>query len=405
VFSNDSRRERRGGRPRARAERVAVEGLEGRQLLAYSPLGFSLPQLSVTGYAPSSAAYGGPIVLDVTVANRGASSIVEPTNLAPGSISGADAVATTVEVFAAARPNANSNVVKIDTIQIPLIAQNSEFEILSVASLPAIRPAGFPGVGGKIYLTFVVDNTQAVQQISRANNIYRDPTPITITNALPDLQVIAFDVPGTLQPGDVISPTIQIANFGSADPASQGPVTVQLIASTNTTYGPGDSVVGSFTINSLPGVSGVPTQGQVNLADNVIPPPNVTTVTLPPLKLPTTPGFYYLGVKIDPNHTINQTYGPNPKLSDLVTVGPPNAFLPAASLVATTTGGVPIFPAKPSAFLTPIGTIPTTPVLFPVNQPPGGLLGPVARVAALSTRSAHAHPAAKLAHAAAKPKH
>ena len=95
-----------------------------------------------------------------------------------------------------------------------------------------------------------------MQQVSRASTVYRDPDPITITNPLPDLQVAGLDVPGTLQPGDVISPTIRIVNLGSANPDLQGPVTVDLIASVNTTFGPGDAVVGTFTITSLPGSPG-----------------------------------------------------------------------------------------------------------------------------------------------------
>jgi len=403
VFSSDSRRERRSGRPRPSGARVAVEGLEGRQLLAYSSLGFSLPQLSVTGFAPTAAAYGGPITVDVTVTNLGASSIVEPTNLAPGSTSSADATPTTVQVFAGATPHSTKKAILIDTITIPSVPQNSEVEVLSTFNLPA-RPAGFPGIGGKIYLTFVVDNSQSVQQISRASNIYRDPDPITITNPLPDLQVVALDIPGTLQPGDVVTPTIRIANFGTANPNAQGPVLVQLVASTDTLYGPGDSVVGSFTIDSLPGISGVPTKGPANLADNVIPPANEITVTLAAIKLPTTPGFYFLGVKIDPNSVIKQTYAPNATLSDVVTVGPASAFLPSADLVATSTG-LPVFPQKPSAFLTRLPGTTTTPVLFPVNPVPPSLLGPIFKSAS-TAKPGHVHAASvKGSHATAKVKH
>ena len=410
MVPDESRRDRRNGRPRSRSGRVAVEGLETRQLLAYSSLGFSLPSLAVTGYAPTEAAYGQSITVDVTVENRGASSIIEPLDLAPGSSSTADSPATTVQVFAAAKPNATRNVVLVDTVDIPAVRQNSDFNTISTFNLPA-RPAGFPGLGGKVYLTFVVDNNVQVQQVSRSTNIYHDNTPITIVNPLPDLQVAGLDVPGTLQPGDVISPTIRIVNLGAANPNAQGPVTVELIASTDTTYGPGDAVVGSFTITSLPGVSGVPTQGSATYQDNVILPPNEIEVTLPPLQLPTSPSFYYLGVKIDPNHNINQTYAPNASLGDLVTVGPPNAFLPAATEIATTSG-LPVFPEKPSTFLTPITTTtPTTPTtttgtttLFPVASFPGsgnnGGLGPIFKAA--STAKAKHVAAAKPASSHAK---
>lgn len=407
MFPRDSRRESRSGRPRCRPGRVAVEGLEGRQLLAYSPFGFSLPQLSVTGYAPAAAAWGGPITLDVTVENLGASSLVEPTHLTPGSVSNADSGPTTVEVYAAARPNANSGLVKVDTIDIANVVQNSDFETISTVPLPS-RPAGFPGAGGKIYLTFVVNNSQAILQSSNANNVYRDPTAVRITDPLPDLQVVGFDVPQPLRPGDVITPTIRIANFGSADPAAQAPVTVELVASLDKNFGPGDAVVATYTIRSLPGLSGVPTRGILVNDTNVIPPPNVNTTTLAPIKLPTSPGFYYLGVKIDPSHAINQTYAPTPRLSTPVPVGPLGQFLPASALIATTTGTLPVFPQRPSLFLTPITTTPP-PTLFPIT-PPGGfppilaLPTSAAKVKAAAVSTTHGHVKAAGHHAVARPK-
>ena len=262
MFSSDRRPQRRivRPRPRLRPGRVAVEGLESRQLLTYSPFGFSLPALSVTGFAAPTAAYGGPLTIDVDVENQGASSLVEPTHLAPGSVSNADSAPTTVEVFASPKPNATSGLLQVDTINIPAVRQNSDYNTISAIALPD-RPKGFPGVGGKLYLTLVVNNNQAVLESSTANNIYRVPTPVTITDPLPDLQVVALDIPSPLQPGEVIAPTIRIENFGSADPAAQGPVTVELVASQNQTFGPGDAVVASYVINSLPGISGVPTQG------------------------------------------------------------------------------------------------------------------------------------------------
>ena len=43
MSSKESHRERSAARPRRRPERVAVEGLETRQLMTYSAFGFSLP--------------------------------------------------------------------------------------------------------------------------------------------------------------------------------------------------------------------------------------------------------------------------------------------------------------------------------------------------------------------------
>ena len=102
-----------------------------------------------------------------------------------------------------------------------------------------------------------------------------------------------------------------------------------------------------------------------------IPASNVFTTTLAPIKLPTTPGFYYLGVKIDPNSQIHQTYAPNPSLSTLVTVGP----RPACSSRRRTSSGqerrriLPVFPAKPSTIINPVTTTVGKPVLVPDHQP------------------------------------
>ncbi len=356
--------------------------------MAYSAFGYSLPQLSVTGYAAPVAAYGGPLSIDVRVENIGASSEVEPTHLAPGSVTDADSGPTTVEIYASPRSSGTAKQVLIDTVSIPSIVQNSQYESVETIALPS-RPSGFPGNGGKLYLTFVVDNDQSVLQSSNAGNIYRDPTPVAITDPLPDLQVVGFDVPSQLEPGDVIAPTIRIANLGAGNPASQGPVLVQLIASLDTTYGPGDAVVGQYAITSLPGISGVPTQGSIANDANVIITPNENDFTFGPIKLPSTPGFYHLGVKIDPYHAINQTYGPNSSLSDLINVGPADAFSTPSTQVATS-AGLPVFPNLPSSLLTIIPvttttgtTTGTTTSIFPTNTT-GPTLGPVPRTFAAS---------------------
>ncbi len=340
--------------------------------MAYSAFGYSLPQLAVTGYAAPVAAWGGPLSIDVRVDNFGASSLVEPTHLAPGSVTNADSGPTTVEIYASARPGALTGLVPIDVVQIPNIVQNSQFETVSTIALPS-RPVGFPGNGGKIFLTFVVNNNQSVLQTSNSQNIFHDPTPVTINDPLPDLQVVGFDVPSPLQPGDFITPTVRVANFGAGNPASQGPVLVQLVASLNTTYGPGDAVIGQYVITSLPGISAVPTQGSLANDANVILAPNENDFTFGPIQLPSSPGFYHLGVKIDPFHTINQTYAPTPALSFPVNVGPGTPFQGPASVVATSSG-VPVFPALPYSNLAAL-PVPTTPTsIFPVNTASGGVV-------------------------------
>ncbi len=366
MFSNEQRPDRERGR-RHRSDRgtarPALENLETRQLLAYTPFGYSLPQLAVTGYAAPSAAYGGSLAVDINVENLGASSLIEPTQLAPGSPSFADSPATTVNIYGSVTANAKAGYALLGTVEIPAIRQNSDYETVANIVLPA-RPAGFPKTGN-LYLTLAVNNDRSILQSSSAANVYHVPKPVAvITDALPDLQVVGFDVPTTLQPGNVIAPTIRIENFGVGDPATQGPVTVALVASLDKKFGVGDAVVSSFTIADLPGISSVPTQTTVSAIQNLFTTPNEFTITLPAFQLPTSPGFYYLGIKIDPTHQINQTYGPTNNLDDVISVGPASQFLnPSTVLIGSV---APVFPNLPVTFVNTSG-LGQTPIITPVN--------------------------------------
>ena len=403
MFSRDDRREGRNDRPRRHPGRIVVEGLETRQLMTYSPYGYSLPNLAVSGYAAQVGAWGGAFSVDVTVQNQGASSLIEPTHIFPsttdpntgGTIitgSNVDAKAAIVDVYASTKPNATTGLIKIDSISIPAISQNSQFTTNATFNLPS-RPRGFPNNGGKIFLTYILESNQPISQAGQGPAFFRVPLPVKIVNPLPNLQVIAEDIPRVLQPGDVISPTIQIENFGAGNPALQGPVTVDLVASLDKNFGPGDSVIGSYVIQSLPGLSQVPTQipgnlGIVSLAQsfnlnqpyglttpanvnglfNLVAPVNVNTTTIGPIKLPTTPGFYYIGIEIDPTAAIKMTHPPIPALMGVLPVGPPNLQLPPSTQLINTSGIVPVFPALPYTVLAPtpkppISTTPTTPIL------------------------------------------
>ncbi len=375
MFFNKQRPDREHGRrpgsDRGKT-RPALEGLETRQLMAYTAFGYSLPQLAVTGYAAPSAAYGGTLAIDINVENRGASSLVEPTNLAPGSLSFADSPATSVQVFGSIA--GNPNYVLLGTVQIPTIRQNQDYETVTSVVLPA-RPAGFPRTGN-LFLTLVVNNDRSVLQVNNSANIFHIAKPVNvISDSLPNLQVVGFDIPAPLQPGDVIAPTIRIENFGVGDPAAQGPVTVALVASLDKNLSVGDAVVSSFTIASLPGISAVPTLSTVSAIQNLAPTQNEFTITLPPFKLPTTPGFYYLGIKIDPTSQIKQTYAPTSALSFPTPVGPPNSFfVPTNTLVSPV---APVFPNLPINFINTTG-LAQAPLITPITTITAASVGPVA---------------------------
>jgi hypothetical protein len=176
---------------------------------------------------------------------------------------------------------------------------------------------------------------------------------VKVVNPLPNLQVVAEDLPLTLQPGDVISPTIQIANLGSNNTDAQGPVVVDVVASLDKNFGPGDSVLASYTIQSLPGLADVPTATAGSLLGTLVPESNVNTTTVSPFALPTTPGTYYIGIEIDPTSSIQMTHPPTPVLMAVLKVGPTNGYLTPAKLLVNTGGMVPTFPELPSKVIGP----------------------------------------------------
>ena len=107
---------------RRRSELAPLELLEGRALMAYSALGFSLPDLTISGVAAPAASWGNTLAVTVTLNNIGSETINEPLALAPGSQSTADAAPTTVAVYASTRKNAHRQVL-IGTFATPYLPQ------------------------------------------------------------------------------------------------------------------------------------------------------------------------------------------------------------------------------------------------------------------------------------------
>ena len=177
MFPWESRRARRSGRDRRRPDLAAweLESLEGRQLLAFSPLGASFPQLAVSGFASPAAAWAGPLTVTVNVSNLGASTILEPLALADGSISSADAPASVIGIFASKSPNLKG-AVEVGTVSVPLLAQNSVQQFTKTITLPN-KPTGFPGDGARIYITFETNATNTVFQSNTNHNISKPNAP------------------------------------------------------------------------------------------------------------------------------------------------------------------------------------------------------------------------------------
>lgn len=300
-----------------------------------------------------------------TSATWGASSTIEPLNLAPGSTSSADAGPTQVGVYMSRKPRGQiggPGVVKLGDISVPAVPQNSIVEASGTVTLPSTPPRKYPGDGGTVYVFFRADDTNTVRDLDRTNNVSTS-VPVQINAPLPDLAAISISLPPTIQPGDSIAPVIKIANYGTVDTSPQGPVTVLLVASTDQNYGPTDAIVGQYSITNIAPLSEAPSKrtvlGDVNL-DN---PPNVVTLTetvdgSPTVTLPAG-GPYYLGVIVDPLNTIREIHeiGPGPssalKLVQTVQAVP---GLPSAGVLSDPAPAGNVFPYPAYAPLAPLDT-------------------------------------------------
>jgi hypothetical protein len=328
-----------------------LECLEGRELLAFTPLGFSLPDLTVSGYAAPAASWNGSLAVTVTVQNLGASTINEPLALAPGSTSTADSQPTVVEVYLQRKKAPTPRTIPIGSISIPSIPQNSSETFTQTITMPSQLP-GFPGDGGTVYVSFAVDPFHTIPEADFTNNA-SGPKPLVIAAPLPELVGVGLDVPPVMQPGDTINPNIRIDNLGPADTAAQGPVTVALVASTTPTFNSRSTIVASYTVANIPGIQNVPEQSPtIAPLNSLTMPANSVIIAGTPVTLPAFPKNYFLGVVIDPNLTIKQLQrigkvkGIGSSFTLSHRVGPPIRNLPPAGVV--TPGGTASTPTFPN---------------------------------------------------------
>ena len=362
----ETRRTRRNGRGGAGRlpDRLCLERLEERELLAYTPLGYSLPDLTISGYTSSVASWGGPLTVTLDVQNLGASTLIEPTMLLPGATSHADSSPTTVAVIASRGPHPGAKgAVQVASIAVPSIKQNDFVQFTQTLTLPN-RPAGLPGNGGKVYVTFKINSTGASPESDTTNNKSSGHL-LKIRAPLPDLVVTALDVPPVMQPGDTIQPNVRIANLGPADTNLQGPVLVELVASTTPKFNSGSSVISTFSVPNIPGTSAVSSGSQLSGDANLDPQTNIDTIRFNPVTLPVSPKVYYIGVVVDPSKSIRQIHvigrvqtGNALKLPQRV--GPKTSGLPPAGVLYAGggTNNLP-FPYPPN--ITPSGTTTTLP--------------------------------------------
>ena len=337
----------------------ALERLETRTVLNYTALGSSLPDLTVVGSVPAVAAYGGPITLQVDVSNIGHSSMVEPFALVPNSVSTADAQPSIVGVYLSTNPHrfVRSQSVRIGGIDVPYLRQNSTFQLEGELAMPDTQPRGFPGSGGQLWVWFRADDTNTVSEIDNTNNVSRGAQSVQLFAPLPQLAIIALDVPPVISPGDAIAPSFKIANFGTVDTQPQGDVLVQIVASTDRNYGPEDIILGSYNIANIEPLANAPTLHQTVLGDVTLDnQPNILTIGGQEFTLPSDPKQYFIGVIADPLHTIRQISdldGPRSSLlSEIQVVGPPIHGLPPANAIGTKAPTANIFPTPAFGLIT-----------------------------------------------------
>lgn len=352
MIAFEAWRPRRDGRARRRPVAALVESLEGRQLLAYSPLGVAQPDLTVQGYGAPVAAWGGSYAVNVTVSNLGATSEVDPFALTTGllvppTIPSSTSAATRVDVYfmIPRRPNLK---VLIGSINVPAIPGNTVTELSQTFARIPSRPAGFPNIGGEVQLAFEIDAQSASSDLDRTNNsTFRRPgQAVKIVAAFPDLSVVGLDLPPVMQPGDVVQPNIQVANNGAATAGVGTPIDVALIASTDPNFRRDVRVLDTYTIRSLPGLSEVPMQTTVLGDGGIDRPINISELNGDPVLLPNFATEYYVTAVVDPLNRAEETrdqgrqarrLGINPHSLGtslpIRKVGPPIADLPPAGVV------------------------------------------------------------------------
>jgi len=367
VLPWESRLKRRKVRAPRRPELDTLESLEGRELLAYTPLGFSLPDLSVQAFAGPAASWGNPLTVTVNVKNTGASTLIEPLALVPGATSTADAQPTTVVVSVSSREQ-GSRSVPIGAINIPVIRQNDVEQFTATFTLPN-RPSGFPN-NGTVFLHAQVNPNRNVLETDYTNNISNTAT-VLIQPAFPQLQAVGLDVPPYMQPGDTIQPNIHIANLGPVSTAAQGPVTVALVASVDRKFGPGSSVIATYQIANIPGINNAPTKNTVFGQPTLEIQNNIATINGAAVTLPVRPRTYFIGVVIDPSNQLRQLgrigkhAATNLKFSLIHQVGPPLDGLPPAGVIVAGGGATnrPFpFPIRPGTIVgNPVTRLPTNP--------------------------------------------
>lgn len=375
VASFDQPRRTRRFRP----EGLGPELLENREVMAYSAMGFSLPDLAVGNNASPVASWGQPFAVQIQAYNRGASSLPElPQYPLPPSM--ADAV-TEVDVYLAR----GRNRVQIDTIDLGRIRQNSLSNGVVNIDLPDTPPDGFPAAGGQFRMVFVPRVSNQIRLPMASPNGGSWSMPINVLPSLPQLQFVSDNSPGVIVPGQVFTPQVVIANVGGANIATQGPLTVALVASADPYFSPDDIVLDQFTFESLPGLNQRPIAGGMrglhgSRQGNLPLAANEASAFGAKITFPLN-GPYYIGYVIDPDRTITQIsdnagVDRSARLNGLKYVDSVHGFTQPGNVTNADAEQFPNFPYQPPAatVIRPNALSNSPLYYYPPYRPYGGII-------------------------------
>ena len=355
MLPSDSRSQHPGQRARCRTQLAALERLESRTAVG-QPAGLLASDLTISGSVGTPTAWGGSLGVIATVVNQGTSTITNPIAQAAGSLTTADAPASTVAVVIT--PHRASSTASPSARSRPRRSARTASSRLPRHSRCRLARRVSAAQGHTFFVHLIVNSTSSVLESDRSNNFSKPLSVKIVSQALPELRATGLSVQSPLEPGDTIEPTITVANLGTA--ATSGPVDVALVASTTPSFRSAATIVALYEITaSIPAASQVPPSGVIQaFSQTATILNNSYTFTGPAVTLPTSPAMYYLGVVVNPYGKIQQLSTPANALSQIDQVGPDTSGLPPAGVIST--GNPNAFPLPASGVFIGINPTATT---------------------------------------------
>ena len=330
----------------------------------FSPLGFSLPDLTITGQAGPRAAWGGTLVVSAILQNIGASTITEPLSQLPttqartpgspyGSTSTADVTGHDGGVLMSEEREVGEG--RGQDWNDRGSADFAEQRGTARRLVHACRrvPRDFREAAARSIVWFVADSSNNVLEVTKANNISK-PVAVRVTSQpLPELRAVALalaveTVAG--RHGRPDDPDRELGHGQSRTCKGRSRSTWWRRSRRASRWGARSSrrtrstrIPGSFSSTDLGQLQDVWQRLIINE------PQNVVTISGAAVTLPVSPAKYFVGVVIDPNGTINQLSLPTNNFEQIRVVGPKTKFLPPAGVVSSANTGQ--FPNPPSGQL------------------------------------------------------